>query len=285
MYLKTKVPAVPWPSTSDGMKEILPTCTSSLFPSERVGVKWISYYNMNSGEQEILCPNTHAPFGVLPAVGLSLLVPFVLMSEESPLWVCGLGAGSADAGGESGNRKQSYIVSTCHLQGTFSASNLVRKLIDLIFIDWQKIGCNAKRKLSHWTGPPGLFWGCRVIKEMDFLSYLPLERFTSVDRVVSEETEGTVCTLVCALVCMLVCMRWRRDSKASSSCLWAFSCSAVRCRNTHTHTKYRTHEKCFGSGVSEVNTGNKLLKKIQLRYLKHYWHKSITLHYIHQIKH
>lgn len=49
--------------------------------------------------------------------------------------------------------------------------------------------------------------GCRVITEMDCLSYLPLERFVSVDRVVSEETEGTVCTLVCALVCMLVCMR------------------------------------------------------------------------------
>lgn len=35
LYLKTKVPAVPCPSTWDGVKEILPTCTSSLFPSER----------------------------------------------------------------------------------------------------------------------------------------------------------------------------------------------------------------------------------------------------------
>lgn len=34
MYLKTKVPALPWPSTLDGLKEIFPTGTSLLFPSE-----------------------------------------------------------------------------------------------------------------------------------------------------------------------------------------------------------------------------------------------------------
>jgi len=39
-----------------------------------------------------------------------------------------------------------------------------------------------------------------------------------------------------AEVTMLVCMRWRRDSNASSSCLWAFSWWAARWRHTHTHT-------------------------------------------------
>lgn len=37
--------------------------------------------------------------------------------------------------------------------------------------------------------------------------YLLLERLVSVERVVSEETEVTVCALVCKLVCTPVCMR------------------------------------------------------------------------------
>lgn len=36
-YLNTKVPAVPWPSTSNGAKEILPTCNSSLLPPAQRG--------------------------------------------------------------------------------------------------------------------------------------------------------------------------------------------------------------------------------------------------------
>lgn len=39
-YLNTKVPAVPWPSTSNGAKEILPTCNSSPLPPEQRGEHW-----------------------------------------------------------------------------------------------------------------------------------------------------------------------------------------------------------------------------------------------------
>lgn len=92
-----RAPQTPW-------RRFCPPALPRCFLLRKLG--WNeSHYNILREEQEILCPNTHAPLGVLPAVGLSPLVPFVSTSEESPLWVCGLGAGSADAGGESGNRK------------------------------------------------------------------------------------------------------------------------------------------------------------------------------------
>lgn len=92
-----RAPQTPW-------RRFCPPALPRCFLLRKLG--WNeSHYNILREEQEILCPNTHAPLGVLPAVGLSLLVPFVSTSEESPLWVCGLGAGSADAGRESGNRK------------------------------------------------------------------------------------------------------------------------------------------------------------------------------------
>lgn len=56
--------------------------------------------------------------------------------------------------------------------------------------------------------------------------------FASVEGGGSEETK------VCA--CVFVCMRWRRDSKASSSCLWAFNCWAARWRDTYRYTTHQT---------------------------------------------
>lgn len=89
-----------------------------------------------------------------------------------------------------------------------------------------------KRKiLNLWTGPQCYKINGNTAKQRTCgVSYSPLERFVSVERAVSEEAEVTVC--------MFVCMRWRRDSNASSSCLWALSWWAARWRNTH---RYRSH--------------------------------------------
>ncbi len=133
LYLKTKVPAVPWPRTSDGAKEILPTCTSSLFPSEtdrreEWSSKWlISSQRWGTDRNNM---SEHAKFSVLPAVGLSPEVPFMLPSEMLPLWLWGLSGGSADAGGESGYRNEKIYSAYVFLVWViFSVGHLIKQWI------------------------------------------------------------------------------------------------------------------------------------------------------------
>lgn len=86
--------------------------------------------------------------------------------------------------------------------------------------------------------------------------------FASVEGGGSEETK------VCA--CVFVCMRWRRDSKASSSCLWAFNCWAARWRDTYRYTTHQTRRlSSKGQYWKYKITGSKLSthsKTWQLRF-------------------
>lgn len=84
-YLNTKVPAVPWPSTSNGAKEILPTCNSSLLPPEQRGDIEHSRNEWNSCQLQVLCYS--AVCGTLPSACSAPLVTSLSASEVLLLWL------------------------------------------------------------------------------------------------------------------------------------------------------------------------------------------------------
>lgn len=83
---------------------------------------------------------------------------------------------------------------------------------------------------------------------------VPLVMFESVDRLGSAGPKVTVWTFVC--------IWWKRDSKASSSCLWTFCCWALRYRNTQ---------------VQGISKQKLVILRLKWSCVKRFWRSSLSI--------